>query len=147
MKLLVLGGTGFLGRHFVEVALAAGHEITLFNRGQSNPDLFPGLEKLRGDRYGSLDALRGRAWDAVIDTTGYTSAAVRAAAELLAPSVAHYTFVSSMSVYSDDATPGQDESGRSGNVWSAQGAVRAGRRGSHARPRPDPATRDDRRPV
>ncbi|HEX7173801.1 MAG TPA: NAD-dependent epimerase/dehydratase family protein, partial [Pyrinomonadaceae bacterium] len=68
MKLLILGGTLFLGRHIVESALRDGHEVTLFNRGQHNPELFPEVEKLRGDRDGGLDALRGRSWDAVIDT-------------------------------------------------------------------------------
>src|SRR5207244_10687337 len=74
MKLLILGGTVFLGRHIAEVALARGHEITLFNRGQHNPELFPGVEKLRGDRNGDLTALRDRhpgGWDAAIDTSGF----------------------------------------------------------------------------
>ena len=70
MKLLLLGGTVFVGRHIVEAAQARGHEITLFTRGQSNADLFPTVEKLRGNRDGDLTALRGRRWDAVIDTCG-----------------------------------------------------------------------------
>lgn len=65
MKLLILSSTVFLGRHIVEAALARGHEITLFNRGQRNPELFPEVEKLRGDRDGKLEALRGRRWEAV----------------------------------------------------------------------------------
>ena len=85
MKLLLIGGTVFLGRHLVEVALARGHEVTLFNRGQHNPELFPQVEKLRGDRDGGLDALAGRRWDAAIDTCGYVPRIVRASAELLAP--------------------------------------------------------------
>ena len=104
MKLLVLGGTGFLGRHIVEVALARGHEITLFNRGQHNPELFPGVEKLRGDRSGDLTALRDRhagGWDAAIDTSGFVPRVVRASAGALADSVNHYTFISSISVYAD----------------------------------------------
>src|SRR3989441_11158998 len=72
MKLLVLGGTVFLGRHVVESALARGHSVTLFNRGRQNPDLFAKVEKLRGDRDGDLSALGGRRFDAVIDTTTYT---------------------------------------------------------------------------
>ena len=78
MKLLVLGGTVFLGRHLVEAALARGHQVTLFTRGRHNPDLFPDVEKLRGDRDGHLDALRGRRWDAVVDTSGYVPRVVQA---------------------------------------------------------------------
>jgi 2'-hydroxyisoflavone reductase len=110
MKLLVLGGTKFLGRHFVEVALAGGHELTLFNRGQNNPDLFPEVEKLRGERDGGLDVLRGRRWDAVVDTSGYVPRVVRASAELLAESVEMYVFISSMSVYADFSQPNDENS-------------------------------------
>lgn len=99
MKLLILGGTIFLGPHLVEMALAHGHEVTLFNRGQHHPDLFPEAEKLRGDRDGNLDALRGRRWDAVIDTCGYVPRIARASAEVLANAVDHYTFISTISVY------------------------------------------------
>src|SRR5215210_1337157 len=106
MKLLVLGGTKFLGRYLVEAALARGHELTLFNRGQLNPELFPGVEKLRGDRDGRLDALRGRRWDAVVDTCGYSPRVVRESATLLADAVEHYTFISSCSVYRDMSVPG-----------------------------------------
>lgn len=109
MKLLILGGTVFLGRHLVEAALARGHEVTLFNRGQHNPDLFPEVEKLRGDRDGGLDVLRGRRWDAVIDTSGFLPRLVRASAELLAGAVEHYTFVSSISVYADFSPKALDE--------------------------------------
>jgi 2'-hydroxyisoflavone reductase len=105
VKLLVLGGTKFLGRAAVEVALARGHEVTLFNRGQTNPELFPDLERLQGDRNGDLSALAGRAWDAVIDTSGYVPHAVRVSAELLRDSVGHYLFVSSQSVYADQSGP------------------------------------------
>ncbi|HYH85893.1 MAG TPA: NAD-dependent epimerase/dehydratase family protein [Pyrinomonadaceae bacterium] len=110
MKLLILGGTKFLGRHLVEVALAGGHEVTLFNRGQNNPDLFPEVEKLRGDRDGGLDALRGRRWDAVVDTSGYVPRVVRASAEMLAESVGMYVFISSMSVYADFGQPNDEDS-------------------------------------
>jgi 2'-hydroxyisoflavone reductase len=109
MDLLILGGTGFLGRHFVDRALADGHRVTLFNRGLSGPDLFPEVETIRGDREGNLSALRGRRWDAVIDTCGYVPRVVRASAALLAGAVDHYTFVSSISVYSDAIEPGADE--------------------------------------
>ena len=110
MKILILGGTVFLGRHLVDAALARGHEVTLFNRGQHNPELYPQVEKLRGDRDGNLSALEGRRWDAAIDTSGYVPRIVRASAELLAPNVGHYTFVSSLSVYGDTRAPGMDES-------------------------------------
>ena len=110
MKLLVLGGTKFLGRAAVEAALARGDEVTLFNRGETNPELFPEAEKLRGDRDGGLSALEGREWDAVIDPSGYVPRVVRASAELLRGSVGHYVFVSSASVYAEPYVPGFDES-------------------------------------
>ncbi len=109
MNLLILGGTRFLGRHLVEAALGRGHRVTLFNRGKSNPGLFPQVEELRGERGGDLSALRGRSWDAVIDTSGYLPGEVRASAGLLAGSVGHYTFVSSISVYEDFGETGLDE--------------------------------------
>ncbi len=99
MKLLILGGTRFVGRHLVIEALAQGHDVTLFNRGHSNSQLFPEVEKLVGDRDGNLTALEGRKWDAVIDTCGYVPRLVRNSAQLLANSVAHYTFISTISVY------------------------------------------------
>jgi 2'-hydroxyisoflavone reductase len=101
MKLLLLGGTGFLGPELVEAALARGHQITLFNRGKTRPGLFPGLEKLRGDRDGRLEALVGRRWDAVLDTSGYVPRIVRMSAELLAPAVERYLFISSISAYAE----------------------------------------------
>lgn len=116
MKLLILGGTVFLGRHLVEAALARGDAVTLFNRGQHNAELFPEVEKLRGDRDGGLDPLRGRAWDAAIDTSGYVPRLVRASATLLADAVAHYTFISSISVYADVSSPGLDESAPVGTL-------------------------------
>ncbi len=100
MRILVLGGTKFLGRAFVEAALARGHELTLFNRGQTNAGLFPEVEKLRGDRTVDLSAVEGRSWDAVVDPSGYTPAVVRAAAEQLRDS-GRYVFVSSISVYAN----------------------------------------------
>lgn len=109
MKVLVLGGTLFLGRHLVEAALARGDEVTLFNRGQTNPDLFPEVETLNGDRDGELAELRGRKWDAVIDPSARIPRWVRDVAELLADSVGHYTFISSGSVYSETSRPGYDE--------------------------------------
>ncbi len=116
MKLLILGGTVFLGRYLVESALARGHEVTLFNRGQHSPQLYPAVEKLRGDRDGALDALRGRRWDAVVDTSGYVPRVVRASAELLADAVEHYTFISSISVYPHFRSVGLDESAPVGTL-------------------------------
>ena len=109
MRLVVLGGTKFLGRAVVEAALARGHELTLFNRGQTNPELFPEVERLRGDREGDLDALAGREWDAVVDTSGYVPHAVRASAAALR-SAGHYTFVSSISVYASYSEPVTEDS-------------------------------------
>jgi 2'-hydroxyisoflavone reductase len=106
LTFLILGGTQFLGRHLVQEALERGHRITLFNRGQTNPDLYPQVEKLRGNRNGDLRALEGRKWDAVIDTCGFVSRNVGAVAKLLAGSIGHYTFVSSVSVYRDFSRPG-----------------------------------------
>jgi len=110
MDLLILGGTVFLGRHLVEVALRQQHQVTLFNRGQHNPELFPQVEKLRGDRDGSLDILAGRRWDAVIDTCGYLPRLVNASARLLANAVECYVFISSISVYAEPPYEGMDES-------------------------------------
>ena len=105
MKLLVLGGTKFLGRHAVDAALADGHEVTIFTRGQTSPELFPEVEHLRGDRDGKLGSLAGRTWDGVVDTSGYVPRIVRQSAELLRDAVARYVFVSSISVYGDFSDP------------------------------------------
>jgi nucleoside-diphosphate-sugar epimerase len=110
VRLLVLGGTKFLGRAAVEAALARGHEVTLFNRGETNPELFPEAEKLHGDRTQDLEVLTGREWDAVLDPSGYIPSVVRASAEALADSTAHYLFVSSVSVYASLAAPVDEES-------------------------------------
>ena len=109
MRLLALGGTLFLGRHLVDTALERGHEVTLFNRGRTNPDLFPEVEKLRGDRESDLSALEGRSWDAAIDVHGRMPRVVRPVAEVLAGSVEHFTFVSSISAYGDVPEAGSDE--------------------------------------
>jgi 2'-hydroxyisoflavone reductase len=111
MRLLILGGTLYLGRHLVEAAVARGHEVTLFNRGRTGPELFPGVERLRGDRDGDLGALAGRRWDAAIDLSGYLPAQVRAAAALLAPAIGRYGFISSISVYAESASAGLTEEG------------------------------------
>jgi 2'-hydroxyisoflavone reductase len=109
MKLLLLGGTKFLGRAAVEEALRRGHEVTLFTRGRTNPELFPEAEHLHGDRDGDLSALEARTWDAVIDPSGFVPRVVRASAELLADAVGHYVFVSSISVYRSFSQAGFDE--------------------------------------
>lgn len=109
MKIIIIGGTKFLGRSFVEIALAKGHEITLFNRGMTNPDLFPEVECLKGDRDIDLKPLRGRKWDALLDTCGYVPRIVKISAETLADSVEHYTYISSISAYADFSKPGIDE--------------------------------------
>ncbi len=113
LRILILGGTAFLGPALVEFARGRGHTVTLFNRGKTNPGLFPDVEKLTGDRDPNkgegLKALQGRAWDVVVDTSGYVPRVVRASAELLAPHVQHYTFVSSISVYKEMSKQNLDE--------------------------------------
>jgi len=109
MKLLILGGTLYLGRHTVEAALTLGHQVTLFNRGRTNPGLFPNVEHLVGDRDGNLAALEGRRWDAVIDPSGYLPRVVRAGCEVLRDAVQHYTFISSINAYADSTKPGMTE--------------------------------------
>jgi 2'-hydroxyisoflavone reductase len=109
MRILVLGGTQFLGRHTVDAALARGHDVTLFNRGRTRAELFPQVEKLRGDRDGDLESLSGRAFDAVVDTSGYVPRIVRETIDALGD-VGHYTFVSSISVYADVSTPPTESS-------------------------------------
>jgi 2'-hydroxyisoflavone reductase len=101
MKLLVLGGTKFLGRHVVDAALDAGHDLTIFTRGQTNPELYPDVERLYGNRDGDLDALRGGRWDGVVDTSGYVPRIVRQSAEELREVVDRYVFVSTISVYAE----------------------------------------------
>ena len=99
VRILILGGTKFLGRAIADSGRARGHELTLFTRGLTNPSVFPDAEKLRGDRDGGLDVLRGRTWDAVIDTSGYLPRVVRQSVELIESP--YYLFVSTRSVYAD----------------------------------------------
>ncbi len=99
LRILILGGTGFIGPHIVRAALARGHEVTLFNRGHSNTELFPDVEKLVGDRDGGLDALRSGHWDVVIDNSGYVPRLVQDSADLLKDRVGRYLFTSSISAY------------------------------------------------
>jgi nucleoside-diphosphate-sugar epimerase len=99
MRLLILGGTVFLGRHVAAEALHRGHAVSLFHRGRHGADLLPEAEHLLGDRASDLTALDGRRWDAAIDTSGYRSADVQASAERLAGTVEHLGFVSTCNVY------------------------------------------------
>jgi 2'-hydroxyisoflavone reductase len=116
LQILVLGGTGFLGPHFVDAARAKGHKLTLFNRGKTNPTRFSGeefrdVEQLHGDRKTDMKALQGkRRWDAVLDTSAYIPADVTRSTRLLAKRVDQYLLVSTISVYARMDTPGQDES-------------------------------------
>ena len=119
MKILVLGGTRFVGPHFVEQALARGHEVTMFNRGRSNAELFPEVEKLVGNRFPDVDdglssiekaIADGRRWDVVFDTSGYVPRVCKASTELLADACDHYTFISTLSVFADRSVDVTEES-------------------------------------
>jgi len=103
VNILIIGGTRFLGRHLVDSALTRGHNITLFNRGKTNPNLFPNIETIIGDREHDIDKLSGRTWDAVIDTCGYVPCIVRESAAGLERSVGRYVFISSISAYADES--------------------------------------------
>ncbi|MBC8027622.1 MAG: NAD-dependent epimerase/dehydratase family protein, partial [Steroidobacteraceae bacterium] len=94
LKVLILGGTGFIGPHFVDVLTAAGHKVTLFNRGKRDPEAKPGIEQLLGDRNGDVKSLEGKSWDVVIDNSGYTPKQVKLTADLLKPRVKQYLFIS-----------------------------------------------------
>jgi len=102
MKILIIGGTRFLGRHIGDSALARGHQVTLFNRGQTNPNLFPNVETILGDREQDIAKLSGRNWDAVIDTCGYVPRIVGAAGVGLERSMGRYVFISTLSVHADN---------------------------------------------
>lgn len=110
MRILIIGGTRFLGRHLVKAALARNHDVTLFNRGKTNPDLFPQLETIVGDREQDVNKLNGRIWDAVIDVAGYLPRIVRLSAEVLKATAGPYVFISTISVYRDFKQTGIDES-------------------------------------
>lgn len=99
MKLLILGGTVFLGRHLVDAALTAGHEVTLLNRGSRDVGFSQHAEQLRGDRDSDLSVLNGRRFDAVVDCSGYTPMQLQRTADALGERVSHYVFVSSISVH------------------------------------------------
>src|SRR6202451_438133 len=110
LRILVLGGTKFLGVHIVELALQHGHSVTLFNRGKTNAGIFPQLVHLKGDRDAQLGSLKGKHWDAVIDDSGYFPRHVKLSAELLAPNVHQYIFISTISVYASFAQPNTEDS-------------------------------------
>ena len=138
MRLLILGGTLFLGRHIVDCAQGRGHELTLFNRGQTDPDAFADVEQITGDRESALDSLAGRSWDAVIDTSGYVPRVVRASAAALADAVDQYVFVSSISAYASLPVPGLDEeaplaSSRIPTRRTSRGTTGSSRSGASAR--------------
>ena len=109
MRILILGGTVFLGRHLAEMALEQRHHVTLFNRGHSHPGIVPGAEELHGDRDGGLKPLAGGRWDVVIDTSGYVPRVVRQSLDVLRDAVDRFIFISTMSVYRDYAVHGITE--------------------------------------
>jgi 2'-hydroxyisoflavone reductase len=115
LRILILGGTRFIGLHMSALALARGHTLTFFNRGKTKTDRYPEVERIKGDRNGEIDGLKGRDWDVVIDNSGYVPRHVKLSAELLAPRVKHYVFVSSISVYPDFSVP-RDESSPVGKL-------------------------------
>jgi len=113
LRILILGGTGFTGPHQVRYALARGHSVTLFNRGRRPQDWPGAVEELTGDREtGDLGALAGRDWDVCIDNPTSVPAWVRDVGGILQGKVGQYVFISTLSVYADSATPGQDEDAR-----------------------------------
>ena len=109
LRVLILGGTGFIGPHFVKSLRDAGHTLTLFNRGKRNPGLFPDVETLNGDRRSNVDALKNRDWDVVIDNSGYFPKDVKVTADLLKGHTQYYLFVSSISAYANLTPPNIDE--------------------------------------
>jgi 2'-hydroxyisoflavone reductase len=110
MKILILGGTGFIGPHMVREALRRGHEVSLFNRGRTNSELFPDLKLFKGDRNNGLQSLEGSEWDVVVDNSGYVPRQVEDSARLLSSVVSHYLFVSTISVYAVSPAPITEES-------------------------------------
>lgn len=119
MKLLILGGSRFVGHHLVAAALANNHEVTLFNRGRHSVE-FSDVETIQGDRHHDLAKLKGRTWDAVVDTSGMLPRAVRTAAEILRDSVERYVFISSQNAYASVSSPGVNESSPLTNLTPEQ---------------------------
>ncbi len=128
LRILILGGTAFLGPATVAVARARGHEITLFNRGRTNQHLYPDLPKLKGDRFDDLTALENGEWDVCIDNSGYIPRTVTAAAELLKDKVKQYIFISSISVFKDFSVRGLDEKSEVGTLTDEEIAAATGMR-------------------
>lgn len=118
MKLLIIGGTRFVGRYLATAALERNHEITLFNRGTHSS--VTNVETIQGDRHTDITRLRGRRWDAVVDTCGMLPSAVRSAAEALSDSVDRYIFISSQSAYADVSKPGVTETAPLATLTSTQ---------------------------
>lgn len=110
LRILILGGTGFIGPHMVQEALRRGHDVELFNRGRTNNDLFPDLKLYVGDRDNDLQSLQGGKWDVVIDNSGYVPRHVEDSARLLAPQADRYIYISTISVYGDSAEKITEES-------------------------------------
>jgi 2'-hydroxyisoflavone reductase len=110
LKILILGGTRFIGLHMTALALQRGHTLTFFNRGKTKTDRYPEVERIKGDRNGEIDGLKNRQWDVVIDNSGYVPRHVRLSAELLASRVRQYVFTSSISVYPDFSVPRDEKS-------------------------------------
>lgn len=136
LRILILGGTGFLGPAVVDAAKARGHSLTLFNRGRTEKriGMIDGVEKLYGNRDPKLHSVdgddtspkglaqieekikAGEKWDAVVDTSGYVPRIVKASAELLASAASQYVFISTISVYASNETPNSDETARTGTI-------------------------------
>jgi 2'-hydroxyisoflavone reductase len=110
LNILILGGTGFIGPHMVREALRRGHEVSLFNRGRTNNELFPDLKLYVGDRDNGLDSLKGHEWDAVIDNSGYVPRHVSDSAELLESAVSQYLYISTIATYADFSIPNDENS-------------------------------------
>jgi 2'-hydroxyisoflavone reductase len=115
LKILILGGTRFIGLHMTALALARGHTLTYFNRDKTKTDRYREIERIKGDRNGQIDGLKDREWDVVIDNSGYVPRHVRLSAEMLAPKVKQYVFTSSISVYPNFSAP-RDESSPVGKL-------------------------------
>ena len=120
MKILIIGGTKFLGRHLLAAAQARNHEVSLFNRGKYSNENFENVEQIRGDRNSDLDKLKNRNWDAVIDTCGYLPQTVKLSAEFLKDAVNQYVFISSGSVYADVRKPNYDEKTQTAQLTDEQ---------------------------
>jgi 2'-hydroxyisoflavone reductase len=109
MRLLIIGGTRFVGRHIAESAIARGHEVSVFHRGKTNPEALPTAEHILGDRDNDLAQLAGRSWDATIDACAYVPRQVNELANALGGRGGRHVFISTVSVYAEPAPPNIDE--------------------------------------